>query len=130
VLFSVFLFLVVVVMLNMLIAVMADAYSTVLAHARRVERKLRAKTIMDEEALMSKSERRNPQHFPDYILVLRPVEERVMHVPVEDKLNVVCEDVREMKEQLTAQAARMEELTDLIRLLHPVTKPAAARGLA
>lgn len=126
--FSVFLFLVVVVMLNLMIAVMTDAYATVVVSADRVERTLRARTIVDEEALMSKSERHNPQYFPDYILVLRPVEERVMHT-APDKLSMVCEDVREMKEQLSAHAAHMQELTALMRLL-PVTKPAVAADLA
>ena len=72
--FFVFLFLVVIVMLNLLIAIMSDSYERVM-EANVVEgRKLRIQTILDEEALMSSAEWDNPSYFPPYLQVLRAVD--------------------------------------------------------
>ena len=39
-------------------------------------RKLRAQTIIDEEALMSDADRANPEYFPRYLQVLRATEQK------------------------------------------------------
>ena len=67
-----FLFLVIIVMFNVLIALVSDIYGEVMETAQVEVRKLRARTIMDAQALMSKAAKRNAAHFPHYLEVLRP----------------------------------------------------------
>ena len=66
----------VVVMLNMLIAIMGDSYEKVKESEVVEARRLRAQTIIDEEALMSDADLANPDYFPDFLQVLRATEDK------------------------------------------------------
>ena len=70
--FLVFLFLVIIVMFNVLIALVSELYMQVMETAEVEVRKLRARTIMDAQALMSKAAKRNEAHFPQFLEVLQP----------------------------------------------------------
>eukprot|EP01046_Picozoa_sp_COSAG06_P008754 COSAG06_NODE_447_length_15632_cov_47.212193_5_plen_1473_part_00 len=72
--FLLYLFGMVVIMLNLLIAIMADSYEKVKESEVVEARKLRAQTIIDEEALMSDADRQNPTYFPKFLQVLRATE--------------------------------------------------------
>ena len=72
--FLLYLFGMVVIMLNLLIAIMADSYEKVKESEVVEARKLRAQTIIDEEALMSDADRQNPAYFPKFLQVLRATE--------------------------------------------------------
>ena len=74
--FLLYLFGMVVIMLNLLIAIMADSYEKVKESEVVEARKLRAQTIIDEEALMSDADRQNPAYFPKFLQVLRATEGR------------------------------------------------------
>jgi hypothetical protein len=72
--FLLYLFGMVVIMLNLLIAIMADSYEKVKESEVVEARKLRAETIIDEEALMSDADLANPGYFPRFLQVLRATE--------------------------------------------------------
>ena len=74
--FLLYLFGMVVIMLNLLIAIMADSYEKVKESEVVEARKLRAQTIIDEEALMSEAARSNPAYFPRFLQVLRATEDK------------------------------------------------------
>jgi hypothetical protein len=74
--FLLYLFGMVVVMLNLLIAIMGDSYEKVKESEVVEARKLRAQTIIDEEALMNDADRANPEYFPKYLQVLRATEDK------------------------------------------------------
>ena len=57
-------------MMNLLIAIMSDTYERVMERNEVESRMARIQDIIDEEALMSKSERRDPQLFPAFLQVL------------------------------------------------------------
>ena len=65
--FVLFLFLVLVVMLNLLIAIMSDSFANVQQDVEVVVRRLRVQTILDEEALMSPTARLDATNFPKYL---------------------------------------------------------------
>jgi len=71
VLFVVFLFLMIIVMFNVLIAIVSDRYNEVMETAEVEVRKLRALMIVQLQAMMSESDKRNPEHFPPYLEVLQ-----------------------------------------------------------
>ena len=74
--FLLFLFGVLIVMLNLLIAIMSDSYEKVKESEVVEARKLRAQTIIDEEAGMSQAARANPDYFPQFLRVLQATESR------------------------------------------------------
>jgi hypothetical protein len=61
-------------MLNLLIAIMGDSYEKVKESEVVEARRLRAQTIIDEEALMSDADLANPDDFPEFLQVLRATE--------------------------------------------------------
>jgi predicted Holliday junction resolvase-like endonuclease len=72
--FLLFLFLNVVVMLNLLIAIMSDSYERVKEGEAVEALKLRAETIINEEAMMSEAEWKNKDWFPEYLEVMQATE--------------------------------------------------------
>jgi archaellum component FlaC len=71
--FVLFLFLIVVIMLNLLIALMADTFERVMESWVFESRKMRVEKIIEQELLMNDSD--NTDSFPAFLQVLRPVEE-------------------------------------------------------
>jgi len=71
--FVLFLFLIVVIMLNLLIALMADTFERVMESWVFESRKMRVETIIEQELLMNGSD--NTDCFPAFLQVLRPVED-------------------------------------------------------
>ena len=74
--FLLYLCVMVVVMLNLLIATMGDSYEKVKESEVVEARRLRAQTIIDEEALMSDADLANPDYFPEFLQVLRATEDK------------------------------------------------------
>ena len=72
--FLFFLFLNVIVMLNLLIAIMSDSYEKVKDGEVVEALKLRAETIISEEAMMSETEWAKIEFFPRYLEVMQATE--------------------------------------------------------
>ena len=72
--FVLFLFLVVIIMLNLLIAIMSDTYERVTENNDAEARKLRAQIIIDEEKLLAPAELLHPPHFPAFLQLLQAKE--------------------------------------------------------
>jgi len=73
--FLIFLFLIVVVMLNLLIAIMSDSYEKVKDSEVVEARKLTAQTIIEEETMMSVEDRQKTEFFPEFLEVLQATDE-------------------------------------------------------
>ena len=74
--FVIFLFSMVIVMLNLLIAIMTDTFERVKETEELQSRRLKAETIITETMQMTEDGKRNKDYFPSYLQVLQPVEER------------------------------------------------------
>ena len=94
--FALFLFLIVVIMLNLLIALMADTFERVMESWVFESRKMRVETIIEEELLMDDSH--NAAYFPEFLQVLRPVEEAA------DEWSGVSGQISAVKEEVVRTA--------------------------
>ena len=105
--FAIFLFLILVIMLNLLIALMSDTFERVTESWVFEGRKMRIETIIEEELLMNDSQ--NAEFFPDYLQVLRPVEEAADEwAGVSGQISTVREEVSIVKREV----ARVEQKVD------------------
>eukprot|EP01046_Picozoa_sp_COSAG06_P017165 COSAG06_NODE_1157_length_10466_cov_3.303752_2_plen_1487_part_00 len=132
-----FLYIVIIVMFNVLIAIVSDLYADV-KETQDVEVDMRrAEAIISAEARMSKAERCNPDYFPEFLEVLRveSVDETVQSV----KVSQVQEDVVRLEsrlgakvdqqsEQMQEMAADMAELKALVAQLVQQGKPMPTAG--
>ena len=97
--FVVFLFLIVVIMLNLLIALMADTFERVMESWVFESRKMRVETIIEQELLMNDSD--NADCFPAFLQVLRPVEDVADEwAGVSGQVSAVREEVGAVKRQV------------------------------
>jgi WD40 repeat protein len=101
--FLFFLFLNVVVMLNLLIAIMSDSYERVKDGEVVEALKLRAETIIKEEALMSKADWANERYFPAYLEVLQAKE------PPELKWSGVSGQISNMDSKVSGKVDDVKE---------------------
>ena len=102
--FAMFLFLIVVVMLNLLIAIMSDVFERVTESWVFEGRKMRIETIIEEELLMNDSQ--NAEFFPAYLQVLRPVEEAADEwAGVSGQISTVREEVSATTREVTTRTA-------------------------
>jgi hypothetical protein len=114
--FVLFLFLIVVIMLNLLIALMADTFERVTESWVFESRKMRVETIIEEELLMNDSD--NTDCFPAFLQVLRPVEDVADEwagvsgqvSAVRDEVGAVKRESRQMMQKVDALAAEMKEM--------------------
>eukprot|EP01046_Picozoa_sp_COSAG06_P015485 COSAG06_NODE_995_length_11158_cov_10.796184_2_plen_211_part_00 len=107
--FVVFLFLIVVIMLNLLIALMADTFERVTESWVFESRKMRVETIIEQELLMNDSD--NAECFPAFLQVLRPVEDVADEwAGVSGQVSVVREEVGAVKKEVDALAVEMKEM--------------------
>ena len=114
--FALFLFLIVVIMLNLLIALMADTFERVTESWVFESRKMRVETIIEEELLMNDSD--NTDCFPAFLQVLRPVEDVADEwagvsgqvSAVRDEVGAVKRESRQMMQKVDALAAEMKEM--------------------
>jgi outer membrane murein-binding lipoprotein Lpp len=107
--FAIFLFLIVVVMLNLLIAIISDVFERVTESWVFEGRKMRIETIIEEELLMNDSQ--NAEFFPAYLQVLRPVEEAADEwAGVSGQISTVREEVSIVKREVT----RVEHKVDAV----------------
>jgi hypothetical protein len=109
--FVLFLFLIVVIMLNLLIALMADTFERVTESWVFESRKMRVETIIEEELLMNDSD--NTDCFPAFLQVLRPVEEVADEwAGVSGQVSAVRDEVatvkREVMQKVDGLAAEMK----------------------
>ncbi len=88
---------------NVLIAIVSDINTDVTDKAEVEVRKLRAQRIIDEDALMSQSERRDRGCFPEYLEVLQA---RAPDEPPSEIINVEAK----MKENHEAMVAKHEQM--------------------
>jgi hypothetical protein len=98
--FVVFLFLIVVIMFNLLIAIMSDTFDRVMDSWVFEGRKMRVETIIEEELLMDDSH--NAAYFPEFLQVLRPVEEAA------DEWSGVSGQISAVKEEVVRMATKEE----------------------
>ena len=114
--FVLFLFLIVVIMLNLLIALMADTFERVTESWVFESRKMRVETIIEKELLMNDSD--NTDCFPAFLQVLRPVEDVVDEwagvsgqvSAVRDEVGAVKRESRQMMQKVDALAVEMKEM--------------------
>ena len=107
--FVVFLFLIVVIMLNLLIALMADTFERVMESWVFESRKMRVETIIEQELLMDDSD--NAECFPAFLQVLRPVEEVAdVWAGVSGQVSAVRDEVGAVKREVDGLAAEMKQM--------------------
>ena len=111
--FVAFLFLIVVIMLNLLIALMADTFERVTESWVFESRKMRVETIIEQELLMDDSD--NADCFPAFLQVLRPVEDVADEwAGVSGQVSAVRDEVgavkREVMQKVDALAVEMKEM--------------------
>jgi|EP01046_Picozoa_sp_COSAG06_P071260 hypothetical protein len=114
--FLLILFLVLIVMLNLLIAIMADSYEKVKEGETLEARKLRVETIIDEDAMMRKADKRNPDYFPDYLQLLQSTEAQEsvwsgLSGKINSEFTAVDQTIRTMERSI------MDEIDQKIRSL-------------
>ena len=106
--FVIFLFLILVVMLNLLIAIMSNTFERVLDSWEFEGQKMRVETIIEEELLMDDSH--NAAYFPEFLQVLRPVEEAADEWSgVSGQISAVKEEVRHEAEEHEKRVRRAAE---------------------
>jgi hypothetical protein len=111
--FSIFLFLILVIMLNLLIAIMSDTFERVMESWVFEGRKMRIETIMEEELLLNDSQ--NTEYFPEYLQVLRPVEEAEEEWSgVSGQITTVMNEVVQVEDKMATkeEVARLEDKVD------------------
>jgi hypothetical protein len=103
--FLLFLYLVIIVMFNVLIAIVSTLFDNVMETADVEVDQQRADAIIDEEALMSDADRSNAEYFPHYIEILQREsgEQNAEHVTSRQ----VQEDVAEMKAEMKLEVAEL-----------------------
>ena len=124
--FVIFLFLVLIVMLNLLIAIMSDTYERIMESWEFEGIRMQAETIIEQEQLMSTSDKSNPEYFPKYLQVLRRVQSppaawagvsgqiEKSRVSVEEEVASVKCQVKRVEEKVEAMAeAQQKELMEL-----------------
>ena len=96
---------------NVLIAIVSEIYVEVAETAEVEVRKLRARRIIDEEAAMWDSERRNPGYFPEFLEVLGRVTEPPEDVwaGVSGQISSVKGDVVGVKSDVGLKFSAMDE---------------------
>jgi hypothetical protein len=107
---------IVVIMLNLLIALMADTFERVTESWVFESRKMRVETIIEKELLMNDSD--NTDCFPAFLQVLRPVEDVVDEwagvsgqvSAVRDEVGAVKRESRQMMQKVDTLAAEMKEM--------------------
>eukprot|EP01046_Picozoa_sp_COSAG06_P004988 COSAG06_NODE_216_length_20108_cov_9.428857_17_plen_1409_part_00 len=105
--FALFLFLILVIMLNLLIALMSDTFERVMESWVFESRKMRIETIIEEELLLGDSQ--NAEYFPEYLQVLRPVEEARS-----DEWAGVSGQISTSREEVKHEVARVEQKVDAV----------------
>ena len=63
-----------IVLMNFIIAVVGDSYNNCMAQREAQTQKVKVDMISERESLMSKVDLTNPEYFPQFILVRKPVE--------------------------------------------------------
>jgi hypothetical protein len=63
-----------IVLMNFLIAVVGNSFSDCMAKREAQTLKVKVDMIFEREYIMNEKELKNHQHFPQYILVRRPIE--------------------------------------------------------
>ena len=63
-----------VVLMNFIIAVVGDSYSNCMSMRVAHTFKVKVDMINERESIMSEADLSNPEYFPQYILVRKPVE--------------------------------------------------------
>ena len=119
-LFVVFLFLMIIVMFNVLIAIVSDRYNEVMETAEVEVRKLRALMIVEEQALMSSAEKRDEQYFPPYLEVLQSNPQ--VQPSSSSELSELRGEVRKVESKVDAMAADMAAMKALIEGLASAKK--------
>ena len=107
--FLLYLFGMVVIMLNLLIALMADTFERVMESWVFESRKMWVETIIEQELLMDDSD--NIDCFPAFLQVLRPVEDVADEwAGVSGQVSAVRDEVGAVKREVDALAAEMKDM--------------------
>ena len=137
--FLLFLYIVIIVMFNVLIAIVSDLYANVMVTADVEVDQRRAEAIISEEALMSEADLSSKAFFPEFLEVLQVAvgEERVEQVKVSQvqadvaqlhaTVATVEQTTTELKDGQEKMAAQMTKLEGLVvQLLEQGRKPTPA----
>jgi hypothetical protein len=111
--FLLFLYLVIIVMFNVLIAIVSDVYAEVMDTADVDLDTQRAMAIINEERLMSDADKRNLDYFPQFIEVLQKESgnDRVEHVTarqVQEDVVQLAKQMSETDEKMATKVATLE----------------------
>ena len=103
--FLLFLYLVIIVMFNVLIAIVSTLFDNVMETADVEVDQQRADAIIDEEALMSDADLSNAVYFPHFVEILQKEsgDQNAEHVTSRQ----VQEDVAEMKAEMKLEVAEL-----------------------
>jgi hypothetical protein len=136
VMFVLFLYIVIIVMFNVLIAIVSELYTNVMVTADVEVYQRRAEAIIAEEALMSPADLVNKAFFPQFLEVLQVAagEEKVEQVKVSEvqedvaQLHATVEEVRtELKDEIGKMTQQMSKLEALVvQVLEQGRKPTPA----
>lgn len=102
--FAIFLFLILVIMLNLLIALMSDTFERVMESWVLEGRRMRIETVIEQELLIGDSQ--NAEYFPEFLQVLRPVQE------TSDEWAGVSGQISTSREMVKREVARVEQKVD------------------
>ena len=103
-----FLFIVVIVYLNLIIAIMNDIYSGVRDNAEAQATYGRAKLVLEYECFMSDHQKKNKEYFPDWLYILKKTEndhkvnssrKTQIHL-LEQTANDLLSQIKDLKEEM------------------------------
>jgi hypothetical protein len=109
--FLLFLYLVIIVMFNVLIAIVSTLFDNVMETADVEVDQQRADAIIDEEALMSDADLSNEEYFPHFIEILQRESGEQNVEPVTSRQ--VQEDVAEMRAEMKLEVAELRAKLEL-----------------
>jgi predicted permease len=119
--FAIFLFLIVIIMLNLLIAIMTDTYERVKESCQFEGRKMRIETIIEQELLINDSQ--NAKFFPEYLQVLQPVQKATDEwagvsgqiSTVRDEVTVVTQELVRVEQKVDAMTVSLKTIVEQLQ---------------
>eukprot|EP01046_Picozoa_sp_COSAG06_P001956 COSAG06_NODE_65_length_26676_cov_11.671107_23_plen_114_part_00 len=95
---------------RLLLAHLKNSYEKVKASEVVEASKVRAKTIIEEEATMSAKDRANPEYFPEFLQVLRATEVDTVWSGLSGKIEKEIAKVTNCAERLEQDVSEMKQL--------------------
>ena len=121
--FLLFLYLVIIVMFNVLIAIVSTLYEDVMGTADVAFYVRRAEAIIDEEALMSHADLSNEEYFPHFIEILQKESgeqqntEHVTSRQVQEDVTQLSTEVAELRAESAEMKLQNEKMLEMMATL-------------